>query len=131
MSKKQALDESILSPIEKQAKKVMSFVQYNKPKKPIEWSFVFAGVVLYYLLATFKYNREVSPFYFLIIGLVGIIVALHWFSYMNRTKTWTKLKEELSKISRGLVDEGKILNETELKDLFIENVNKVNKRKAK
>jgi small-conductance mechanosensitive channel len=131
MAKKQVFDESVLSPLEKQARKVMSFVQYNKPKKPIGWSFILMGVVLYYLFATFKYNREVSPIYLLITGVVVIIAALHWYSTMNRTKTWTRLKEELSRISRGLVDEGKILSETELKDLFIENVEKVNKRKTK
>ncbi|MDF2558261.1 MAG: hypothetical protein K0R71_2089 [Bacillales bacterium] len=126
MSKKQVLDENLLSPLEKQARKVMSFVQYNKPKKPIEWSFVLFGLVLYYLFATVNYNREISPIYLIVGGVVTIIVLLHWFSYINRTKTWKVLKEELSEESKNLVTKGKLLTETELRNLLTKKVNEVN-----
>lgn len=126
MVKKQVLDENLLSPLEKQARKVMSFVQYNKPKKPIEWSFILLGVVLYYLFATFNYNREFSPIYLIVSGIVAVIFALHWFSYINRTKLWLVLKEELSIESKRLIEAGKLLSEMELKALFTEKVEKVN-----
>lgn len=126
MAKKQVFDENLLSPLEKQARKVMSFVQYNKPKKPIEWSFVMFGLILYYLFATVKYNREISPIYLIVGGVVAIIVSMHWFSYINRTKTWKVLKEELSEVSRGLVLEGRLLSEKEIRDLLTEKVSEVN-----
>lgn len=126
MANKQILDESTLSPLEKQARKVMSFVQYNKPKKPIEWSFILFGFVLYYLFATFKYNVEIGLIYLIVSGIVTILTVLHWFSYINRTRIWRLLKEELSEVSKDLVIKGELLSELELKNLFTEKVKEVN-----